>query len=89
MDVYQVLTYFFHMYAEWYKKQLRSRRVDLLISVRENNDLAQEKSHRFEHMLIDRLILRSRITFELLIPTVSVSCLLLVTGLVSYDAVRA
>ena len=85
----QVLTYIFNIYAEWYKQKLRSRSIDFVSKQRfiSENINDQSKLIAIEKEYIDFQINRSRILFEVIIPSLSVSCLLIVTVYVSFDAV--
>eukprot|EP01036_Dinobryon_divergens_P024019 gene24019-32426_t len=91
-----VLTYFFNMYAEWYKQRLRTRSIDLTASakLRFGNNSSERIANNdgidliaVEKKTVSILIKRSRILFEVVIPSISVTCLLAVTIYVSLDAV--
>ena len=93
----QVLTYFFNMYAEWYKQRLRTRSIDLIAAakLRNSDNVSDRKTSSdaidfitTEKKTVNMLIKRSRIVFEVVIPSISVTCLLAVTIYVSLDAVR-
>lgn len=85
------------MYAEWYKQRLRTRSIDLTASakLRFGNNSSERIANNdgidliaVEKKTVSILIKRSRILFEVVIPSISVTCLLAVTIYVSLDAVR-
>jgi len=73
------------MYAEWYKAKLRNHSIALVQAANENN--LNSMDHAAAHRSNEALIFQTRVVFEVVIPSLSVTCLLLVTIFVSVDAV--
>ena len=85
------------MYAEWYKQRLRTRSIDLIAAakLRFGSNMSERSANSdgmdliaAEKKTVNILIKRSRILFEVVIPSISVTGLLAVTIYVSLDAVR-